>query len=196
VRIVAATHRDLEDLVEQNRFREDLFHRLNVIKLKLPPLRDRREDIPLLLKHFMHQFANDMGESTKRINTDVLEYLRTLNWPGNIRQLENTCRWFNVMATGAEIQMSDLPDELLAMDQGGDTSIGDKNSANWEEVLRIWANQELAAGQQNILSEASPKFEKILLECALESTGGRKQEAARLLGWGRNTLTRKLKELN
>ncbi len=195
VRIVAATHRNLEDLVVQHRFREDLFHRLNVIKLKLPPLRERREDIPLLLKHFMHQFASDMGEPAKRINTDVLEYLRTLDWRGNIRQLENTCRWFNVMASGAEIQMSDLPDALLGYDQREDKAIGDENSANWEDPLRIWAKQALAAGQQDILPEAAPRLEKILLECALESTGGRKQEAARLLGWVRNTLTRKLREL-
>ncbi len=195
VRIVAATHRDLEDLVEQHRFREDLFHRLNVIKLKLPPLRERREDIPLLLKHFMHQFASDMGEPTKRINTDVLEYLQALDWRGNIRQLENTCRWFNVMATGAEIQMSDLPDELRGSGQREDKTIGDENSANWEDPLRLWAKQALEAGQQDILAVATPLFEKILLECALESTGGRKQEAAKLLGWGRNTLTRKLKEL-
>jgi two-component system nitrogen regulation response regulator GlnG len=195
VRIVAATHRDLEDLVEQHRFREDLFHRLNVIKLKLPPLRERREDIPLLLQHFMHQFASDMGEATKRINTDVLEYLRTLNWRGNIRQLENTCRWFNVMATGAEIEMRDLPEELLEKNQVEDNAMGGEKGANWEAVLRVWARRELASGQRDILAKAIPEFERALLECALESTGGRKQEAARLLGWGRNTLTRKLKEL-
>ena len=195
VRIVAATHRDLEDLVTQHRFREDLFHRLNVIKLKLPPLRERREDIPLLLRHFMHQFAGDMGESAKQVNAEVLDYLCNLDWSGNIRQLENTCRWFNVMATGAEIQMSDLPDELLANNQRMDTTSGGENSANWEDPLRRWAKQALAAGQQDLLTDATPLFEKILLECALESTGGRKQEAAKLLGWGRNTLTRKLKEL-
>ncbi len=125
----------------------------------------------------------------------MLDYLRSLDWRGNIRQLENTCRWFNVMATGAEIQMSDLPDELLGEGQREGKTIGVENSANWEDPLRLWAKQALADGQQDILSEAAPRLEKILLECALESTGGRKQEAARLLGWGRNTLTRKLKEL-
>jgi len=195
VRIVAATHRDLEELVKQHRFREDLFHRLNVIKLKLPPLRDRREDIPLLLIHFMHQFASDMGEPAKQVNAEVLDYLCNLDWRGNIRQLENTCRWFNVMATGTEIQMSDLPDELLGLDAREDKTIGDGNSTNWEDPLRRWAKQAFEAGRQDILSVTTPLFEKILLECALESTGGRKQEAARLLGWGRNTLTRKLKEL-
>jgi two-component system nitrogen regulation response regulator GlnG len=195
VRILAATHRDLEGLVKQNKFREDLFHRLNVIKLRLPPLRERREDIPLLLKHFLHHFANEIGESAKQINTDVLEYLRNLNWSGNIRQLENTCRWFSVMATGAKIQISDLPEELSRENQGG-ASVNDiELSGDWLPMLRQWAASELLNGQQDILAKATPKFERVLLECALETTGGRKQEAAKLLGWGRNTLTRKLKEL-
>ncbi len=194
-RIITATHRNLEHLVEQNLFREDLFHRLNVIKLKLPPLRERREDIPLLLRYFLHRLAAELGEEPKQINPELMDFLCQLDWNGNIRQLENTCRWFNVMATGAEIQMSDLPDELLARDQGQDRPIDNENNGNWQDLLRAWANRELAIGQQNILSKAVPRFEKILLECALESSGGRKQEAARLLGWGRNTLTRKLKEL-
>jgi len=195
VRIVAATHRDLEELVEKNLFREDLFHRLNVIKLKLPPLRERREDIPLLLKHFLHQFANEMGESTKQINADVLDYLCNLSWSGNIRQLENTCRWFSVMASGAKIEMRDLPEELTREAQSGISADDIELSGDWQEMLRRWATRELASGQQGILASATPEFERTLLECALESTGGRKQEAARLLGWGRNTLTRKLKEL-
>ncbi len=195
VRIITATHRKLDQLVEQNLFREDLFHRLNVILLKLPPLRERREDIPLLLRHFLYRLANELGEEPKQINSELMDYLCHLDWNGNIRQLENTCRWFNVMATGAQIQMSDLPDELLGKDQADNNALDSENNANWEDVLRLWASQELAAGQLDILSEATPRFEKTLLECALESTGGRKQEAARLLGWGRNTLTRKLKEL-
>ncbi|MFV2032377.1 MAG: nitrogen regulation protein NR(I) [Gammaproteobacteria bacterium] len=195
VRIITATHRDLGRLVEQNLFREDLFHRLNVIRLKLPPLRERREDIPLLLRHFLHQLAGELGEEPKQISPELMDTLCGLDWSGNIRQLENTCRWFNVMATGAEIQISDLPDELLGKEQAEDNATGSENSANWEDLLTLWASRELAAGQQDILSEATPRFEKTLLECALESTGGRKQEAARLLGWGRNTLTRKLKEL-
>ncbi len=195
VRIITATHRNLGHLVEQNLFREDLFHRLNVIKLKLPPLRERREDIPLLLGYFLQRLADELGEEAKQINPGLMDYLCKLNWNGNIRQLENTCRWFHVMATGAEIQMSDLPEELLGKDRGQDKPIVSENTGHWEDVLRVWAKQKLAAGQQNLLSEASPKFEKTLLECALESSGGRKQEAARLLGWGRNTLTRKLKEL-
>ena len=195
VRIVAATHRDLEGLVKQHRFREDLFHRLNVIKLKLPPLRERREDIPLLLKHFLHQFASEMGESTKQINSDVLDYLRNLNWSGNIRQLENTCRWFSVMASGVKIEMRDLPEELTREGQSGVPADDIELGGDWLEMLRQWATRELATGQQDILAKATPELERVLLECALETTGGRKQEAAKLLGWGRNTLTRKLKEL-
>ncbi|MCH8106437.1 MAG: nitrogen regulation protein NR(I) [Proteobacteria bacterium] len=193
VRIITATHRNLGQLVEQNLFREDLFHRLNVILLKLPPLRERREDIPLLLRHFLHHLAAELNEEPKQINPELMDTLCKLDWNGNIRQLENTCRWFNVMATGVQIQMSDLPDELLGKDQSHSNEV--ETTDNWEDVLRVWASQQLAAGRQNLLSEATPRFEKTLLECALESTGGRKQEAAKLLGWGRNTLTRKLKEL-
>ena len=195
VRIIAATHRDLEGLVKQHKFREDLFHRLNVIKLKLPPLRERREDIPLLLNHFLHQFAGEMNEVTKQIEPDLLDYLCRLDWSGNIRQLENTCRWFSVMASGVRIQMNDLPEELLPEHLAGDEQFNHDIFADWSDNLRRWARQELAAGRQDLLSKATPEFEKTLLECALESTGGRKQEAAQLLGWGRNTLTRKLKEL-
>ena len=195
VRIITATHRRLGNLVEQNLFREDLFHRLNVINLKLPPLRDRAEDIPMLLRHFLHHLASEMGEEPKKINAELMDYLCKLDWKGNIRQLENTCRWFNVMATGTEIQMNDLPEELLGEEPGEAPLSGRDNTTNWEDVLRVWAIEKLAAGEQDILSDASPMLEKTLLECALESTGGRKQEAAKLLGWGRNTLTRKLKEL-
>jgi len=195
VRIIAATHRDLEALVKQHHFREDLFHRLNVIKLRLPPLRQRREDVPLLLKHFMHRFADEMGEPVRQFNPDVLDYLCRLDWNGNIRQLENTCRWFSVMASGAQIQIGDLPEELQP-GQANDSQPSEKaDVTEWSELLRCWAREELSNHQEGILSKATPVFEKVLLECALESTSGRKQEAARLLGWGRNTLTRKLKEL-
>jgi two-component system nitrogen regulation response regulator GlnG len=195
VRIIAASHRDLEQQVKQNRFREDLFHRLNVIKLQLPPLRERREDIPLLLNHFMHRFSEEMDEATKQFNPDVLDYLCTLDWNGNIRQLENTCRWFSVMVSGVRVEMDDLPEELQASkaDQYSVDSV--TGISEWSELLRLWVRQELSANKVDILSRATPVFEKVLLESALESTGGRKQEAAKLLGWGRNTLTRKLKEL-
>ena len=195
VRIIAATHRNLEGLVKQHKFREDLFHRLNVIKLKLPPLRERRDDIPLLLNHFLHQFAAEMNELTKQIEPELLDYLCKLNWSGNIRQLENTCRWFSVMASGVRIQINDLPEELLPEALAGSEPLDHDVTGDWSDNLRRWARQALAAGEQDLLSKAAPKLEKTLLECALECSGGRKQEAANLLGWGRNTLTRKLKEL-
>ena len=195
VRIIAASHRDLEQQVKQHQFREDLFHRLNVIKLKLPPLRERREDIPLLLKHFMYRLAEEMGETTRQFDPEVLDYLCKLDWRGNIRQLENTCRWFSVMASGVRIQMNDLPEELQPGQAVESQVSGEAGINEWSELLGLWARQEFSHNEENILSRATPLFERVLLESALESSGGRKQEAARLLGWGRNTLTRKLKEL-
>ncbi|MBC8212042.1 MAG: nitrogen regulation protein NR(I) [Gammaproteobacteria bacterium] len=200
VRIIAATHQNLQELVAQGRFREDLYHRLNVIKIHLPALRDRKEDIPLLLNHFMQQSALELNEPTKSLQKDVVDYLCSLKWSGNVRQIENTCRWFSVMATGNTIQMSDLPEELKssAIISGSSSSSGEKTlpeQLNWTDLLQEWAQHQLNTGKENILYKAQPLFEKTLLECALEKTGGRKIEAAKLLGWGRNTLTRKLKEL-
>ncbi len=200
VRIIAATHQNLKELVSQGRFREDLYHRLNVIKVHLPAIRERREDIPLLLNHFMQQSAIELNENTKTLNKEVLDYLCTLPWSGNVRQIENTCRWFSVMATGNIIQMSDLPDELKSNSSGSTEPTTSSNEvepqhSDWTSQLQQWTLNQLNAGQQDILSQALPMFEKTLLECALNKTGGRKIEAAKLLGWGRNTLTRKLKEL-
>lgn len=202
VRIIAATHQNLQNLVAEGRFREDLYHRLNVIKIHLPALRERREDIPLLLKHFMQQAAAEMNEATKSIKPEVIDYLCSLPWSGNVRQVENTCRWFSVMATGNEIQMADLPEELQ-YDQDPDKlrsedspSAHSSQSTEWTEQLTLWTQQKLTQGDSNILALAAPMFERTVLECALNHTGGRKIEAAKLLGWGRNTLTRKLKELN
>ena len=189
VRIIAATHQNLEDLVRQGRFREDLFHRLNVIRIQLPALRDRREDVPLLMRHFLVQAARELGCETKVLLPGAIEHLKRLDWPGNVRQLENTARWVTVMASGKEIQAEDLPPELSAAipEQGRDEP--------WEAVFRRWARQSLKLGQGALLDQALPAFEQILIQTALEHTGGRRQEAARLLGWGRNTLTRKIKEL-
>jgi two-component system, NtrC family, nitrogen regulation response regulator GlnG len=189
VRIIAATHQNLEDLVRQGRFREDLFHRLNVIRIHLPALRDRREDIPLLMRHFLAQAARELGCEAKVMSPAAIEHLKRLDWPGNVRQLENTARWVTVMASGKEIQAEDLPPELSAgsVEQGRDEP--------WETVFRRWARQSLKQGQGALLDQALPAFEQILIQTALEHTGGRRQEAARLLGWGRNTLTRKIKEL-
>src|SRR5690606_22931301 len=189
VRIIAATHQNLEKLVEENRFREDLFHRLNVIRIHIPRLSERSEDIPKLARHFFQLAARELNVEPKVLLPATEKYLCSLNWPGNVRQLENTCRWITVMASGREVHVEDLPPELL---DRRESSIA---SSNWEEALRQWADQALARGEQDILAEAVPTFERSLIEIALKHTGGRKRDAAQLLGWGRNTLTRKLKEL-
>lgn len=189
VRIIAATHQNLEHLVEENRFREDLFHRLNVIRIHLPRLSDRREDIPKLAQHFFHKAAAELDVEPKVLSPDAEAYLSRLPWPGNVRQLENTCRWITVMASGREVHVQDLPPELMTRKDA------QAPSGDWEKALRHWADQSLASGQHDILSKAVPTFERALIETALKHTAGRKRDAANLLGWGRNTLTRKLKEL-
>lgn len=191
VRIIAATHQHLEELVQKGLFREDLFHRLNVIRIHNPPLRERREDIPLLLNHFLRRAAEELQVEAKTLSTRATEHLQTLPWQGNVRQLENTCRWLTVMASGREIVMDDLPAELLDNKAAAHPAVPD----NWEKALLHYADYRLNKGDTNLLNELSPVFERILLQAALKKTGGRKIEAAELLGWGRNTLTRKLKEL-
>ncbi len=168
VRIIAATHQDLEELVAAGRFREDLFHRLNVIRVHLPKLSERREDIPQLMQHFLRKSARELDVRPKILQPDAENYLCQLEWPGNVRQLENTCHWLTVMASGREVHISDLPPELQAMENN----------------------------QTDILSRSLPEFERTLIEAALKHTAGRKRDAAVLLGWGRNTLTRKMKALN
>lgn len=189
VRIIAATHQNLENLVEENRFREDLFHRLNVIRIHIPKLSDRREDIPKLAQYFFKKAASDLEVEPKILLSETENYLTSLEWPGNVRQLENTCRWITVMASGREVHIEDLPPEML------DQQTPVTPSGSWEKGLQRWADSALANGQYNILEEAVPKFEKTLIEVALKHTSGRKRDASNLLGWGRNTLTRKLKEL-
>ncbi|EXJ17128.1 nitrogen regulation protein NR(I) [Imhoffiella purpurea] len=189
VRIIAATHQNLEDLVRQGRFREDLFHRLNVIRIHLPALRDRREDIPLLMRHFLAQAAQELSCESKVLLPDAIDHLKRLDWPGNVRQLENTARWVTVMASSKHIHAEDLPPELNA------SFANQTTDESWESVFRRWARHSLEQGRENILDTALPAFEQVLIQTALEHTGGRRQEAARLLGWGRNTLTRKIKEL-
>jgi two-component system nitrogen regulation response regulator GlnG len=189
VRIIAATHQHLEDLVHQGRFREDLFHRLNVIRIHLPSLRERREDIPLLMRYFLDSAAAELGCEAKVLLPSAADRLAALDWPGNVRQLENTARWLTVMAAGKEIHIEDLPPELVAANRDTDTD------DHWQAALRRWARNNLQQGRTALLDTALPAFEQILIEAALEQTGGRRQESARLLGWGRNTLTRKIKEL-
>lgn len=264
VRIIAATHQNLETLVQQGKFREDLFYRLNVIRLALPSLRERREDIPLLIDFFMQNIAKSMHTPTKTITPSAMHILQSYHWQGNVRQLENTCRWLSVMTTGQTIQPSDLPPEILQAFESQDSTpittrepntqthkthnyqpdtqfetpasehlsslLAPSNSpsassnlnahsselptplsattvistlhasqtvatADWITPLQVWAQQALAEGQYDILQIAYPMFEKCLLEVALAHTAQHKGQAADLLGWGRNTVTRKYQQL-
>jgi len=190
VRIIAATHQDLEQRVKEGKFREDLYHRLNVIRIHLPPLRDRRDDIPLLLRFFLIKAAEELSVDVKRLRQDAEKYLSQLPWPGNVRQLENVCRWLTVMAPGPEVHIDDLPIELRDGVQAA------PSNDDWEDSLKLWAKSALGSGEIGVMEKATPLFEKVLIEVALSHTGGRRQEAAKLLGLGRNTLTRKIKELN
>jgi len=189
VRIIAATHQNLEKRVESGSFREDLFHRLNVIRINLPALRERREDIPLLANHFLRLAAEELNVDIKTLDKESTEYLGKLDWPGNVRQLENTCRWLTVMSPGQIIHLDDLPPELLTTEQR------EKPDGDWIQALRYWTERQLSRGDAAILDIAVPMFEKVMIEPALQKAGGRRQDAAKLLGWGRNTLTRKIKEL-
>ncbi len=192
VRIVAATHQNLERLVQNGDFREDLFHRLNVIRVQIPALRERKQDIEKLTQHFLLRAADELAVEAKTLHRSTLDILSRLNWPGNVRQLENICRWLTVMASGSEILPGDLPSELL---QEKKSSEEENAAGTWQEILASWARKELSSGEKELLTYALPQFERILLEAALEHTNGHKQDAAKVLGWGRNTLTRKLKEL-
>jgi len=187
VRIIAATHQCLEEQVEKGVFREDLFHRLNVIKISLPNLNERRDDIPALCKHFLRLTALELKEETKYLSEEVEDYLSKLAWPGNVRQLENTCRWLTVMAPSRQIRLEDLPTDLKRESTGSKTE--------WTEKLKSWAEDSLAKGETELLDLALPEFEKTMIEAALNKTLGKKNGAAKLLGWGRNTLTRKIKDL-
>ena len=247
VRVVAATHQDLDTLVKEGRFREDLFHRLNVIRVRIPALRERREDVPQLTRLFLARAAEELKTAAKYAPAEVLAALAAFDWPGNVRQLENTCRWLTVMAPGREIHVQDLPLEVMAapaMEAEGpkrSAASGDEGNmlrpappltrlppepmaaparaaspatppppaattpstapaaseapASWPTLLRVWAEGELRQGHDGILDQAAVVFERTLLEAALVATKGQRIEAAKRLGWGRNTLTRKIKEL-
>ena len=189
VRIIAATHQNLDQRVADRRFREDLFHRLNVIRIHVPSLAERREDIPLLAKHFLRQATQELDEPSKHFDAATLDYLAKLPWPGNVRELENLCRWLAVMVSGPQVLVGDLPPELR------DTAAS-TGPADWEQALGAWANAALTSEQARPLLEAAqPAFERTLILAALGHTGGRRVEAAARLGWGRNTLTRKMAEL-
>jgi len=188
-RVIAATHQDLEERVKQNLFREDLLHRLNVIRVEVPPLRSRREDIPELLMHYLDAAAIELGVEPKTLTPEAAAALSNFDWPGNVRQLVNTCRRLTVTAPGREIKAEDIPSDL-----GG--SVGPaKLQDEWTRQLTNWAEKRLSSGDTPLLDDAMPEFERTLIRAALRKAEGGRQEAARLLGWGRNTLTRKLKEL-
>lgn len=229
VRIIAATHQDMDKRVAAGLFREDLYHRLNVIRIQLPALRQRHQDIPLLARHFLAVSAKELNVEPKVLHPHVEQRLMELDWPGNVRQLENTCRWLTVMASGQEVVLEDLPAELrytspvaavsgatqiapeteseggepfprtaggLSRRVGGDPGRQVVEATDdWLTPLTRWAEQTLASGNHHLLDEALPRLERTLIRTALAHTQGHRQEAARLLGWGRNTLTRKIKEL-
>ena len=188
VRVIAATHQNMEERVRQGLFREDLFHRLNVIRLRLPPLRERREDIPTLAKHFISLSAQELGVEAKRLSEATLKYLQSLDFPGNVRQLENLCHWLTVMAPGQTVEVADLPPELK------DHPVRDQ-PANWGEALMAEVDRALAQSPGEVFDLLNRDFERILIRRALNATGGRRIEAAQLLGIGRNTITRKIQEL-
>ena len=231
VRIIAATHQNLEELVKKGKFREDLFYRLNVIRLPLPPLRTRPEDIPALANYFMQRAAKQMNSTEKQLHSTALQVMQSFEWRGNVRQLENVCLWLTVMATGDTVMVEDLPPELLETTlplqephplqnlsvieatqnlqhsdgvyspnqnvQNVQNNQVSQNNANqsWQQALALWAEQSLQTGETDILQTATPEFERVLLQAALNHSGGKKIAAANLLGWGRNTLTRKLQQL-
>ncbi|WP_343631349.1 nitrogen regulation protein NR(I) [Roseateles sp.] len=224
VRVVAATHQNLETLVKEGRFREDLFHRLNVIRLRLPPLRERREDVPLLARYFLQRSANELGVEPKRLSEAALQRLVNFDFPGNVRQLENICHWLSVMAPSLVVEAKDLPQELLAapatqpagnaapmdvvpsasgltslpampaMPMGGVTLPPSPDA--WVAEMAREARRLLAAGEPNVWDVLTRRFEASLILTALDLTRGRRIEAAQKLGIGRNTITRKIQELN
>jgi two-component system nitrogen regulation response regulator GlnG len=165
-------------------------HRLNVIRIAIPPLRERREDIPELLRHYLAVAASELGVDPKATGADVEQRLVAFDWPGNVRQLVNACRRLTVTAPGREITMADIPADL-----GGSTTTSGNMPHDWSRLLAQWAETQLRAGSLRLLDEAVPEFERTLIRVALSQARGGRQDAARLLGWGRNTLTRKLREL-
>lgn len=190
VRIIAATHQDLWQLVEDGRFREDLYHRLNVIRIHSPALRERMEDIPALTDHFLRQAAKELGLDKKTLDPECAGYFQNFPWPGNVRQLENICRWLTVMVPGREVQLADLPEELRSPVRAVKTEDQD-----WRQALGLRIETCLNHPDTSLTDEILPEVERIMIQRALAHTHGKRQEAAKLLGWGRNTLTRKIKEL-
>ena len=190
VRIIAATHQNLEIKVREGSFREDLYHRLNVIHIALPPLRLRSEDIGMLARRFLAQVADELGLEEKSFRPETISILEGLPWPGNVRQLQNLCRQLCVMSPGEQIFPEDVPREIVGQQAGRDPT------DQWPDLLSKWARSELSAGGTDLVGRAQAELERVLIECALEQTGGQRQKAAELLGLGRNTLTRKIQKID
>ena len=203
VRVIAATHQHLEDRVKRGLFREDLFHRLNVIRLRLPPLRERREDIPLLTRHFLAKSASSLGVEPKRLTDAAMEVIKFHSFTGNVRELENLCQWITVMAPGQQVEVGDLPAELrepeaapmATASEGSPVASNSVHVVDWTLGLAEEVARRLRAGEVGIIDDLCRRFEESCIRTGLAHTGGRKVEAAHLLGWGRNTLTRKIQEL-
>ena len=188
VRIIAATNQNLNEKVKTGAFREDLFHRLNVIRIPMPSLRDRKEDIPLLAAYFFEKFSKETKSETKILTQEVIDLFSNLIWPGNVLQLQNLCHSLTVLSSAQEINISDLPNDLLIQKKGPEL--------NWNDLLEVWATERLSYGDDHILNSTIPVFEKTMIKVAMKATKGKKSEAANLLGWGRNTLARKMNELD
>ena len=188
VRIIAATNQNLNEKVKTGAFREDLFHRLNVIRIPMPALRERKEDIPLLAAYFFDKFSKETKSETKILTDEVVDLFSNLIWPGNVLQLQNLCHSLTVLSSAQEITISDLPNDLLIQKKGPELT--------WNDLLEIWATERLSNGDDHILNSTIPVFEKTMIKVAMKATKGKKSEAANLLGWGRNTLARKMNELD
>ena len=189
VRIIAATHQNLNNLVSQKSFREDLFYRLNVIKINVPPLRDRKEDIDVLTKYFLKNHSDSLGEDLRVLSKEVMDAITKYDWPGNVRQLENTCYWLALMTPTQNVKVEDLPEEIK------DHEVSEIPSSSWEEGFNNWVTNVATSIDKDLLDIVNPKIEKIIVKAALEKSNGKKNEAAILLGLGRNTLAKKMKEL-
>ena len=191
VRIIAATHQNLHNLVSQSKFREDLFYRLNVIKIDVPPLRERKDDIELLAKYFLKKNSDAAGEELRVLSNETIDALNRYEWPGNVRQLENTCYWLTLMSPTQNVQPSDLPNEILEIG----ANLSANSDSSWEDGFVSWLKGLVDSQETGVLDFVNPKIEKLLIKTALEKTNGKKNDAANLLGWGRNTLAKKIKEL-
>ena len=189
VRIIAATHQNLNNLVSQKSFREDLFYRLNVIKINVPSLRERKEDIDVLTKYFLKNHSDSLGEELRVLSKEVMEVISRYDWPGNVRQLENICYWLALMTPTQNVKVEDLPEEIK------DNQMMEAPNSSWEDGFNSWVKNVALSVEKDLLDIVNPKIEKIIIKAALEKANGKKNEASILLGLGRNTLAKKIKEL-